>query len=405
MRKVDLSNVPRTKNKGIYLWSEAIGMDIPFEYDNHIGSFRILSIDDKDREYITVLYNNKTYTLLTRFIRKNKIAKLFEKEINWKYDIGDNIKDIVCTHKRDLTITNRKWDDTLNNNRNNKWYQYKCNICGYDCSMDNFWINEEKFRRGQGCSCCAGVKVVKGINDIATTDPWMVRYFVNIDDAYTHTRTSSLKVLMKCPTCGKTKMLEPSHLLLQGFGCPRCSDGISYPEKVLISILDQLHIKYKYQLNKKYFKWCEKYKYDFYLIDYNYIIETHGMQHYELRKGSKFGELEEIQENDRIKRELALNNNIDKYIELDCRYSKLDWIINSIKNSLLKDIIDLSKVDFNEVEKYTNGSLFLEVCKTYNEKYPNITIDDLSETFVVCKETIKKYLKKGTKIGLCNYQK
>ena len=245
MRKVDLSKVPKKNIKGreIYFWSEAIGLDIPFEYDDHIGSFKILSVDSENREYLNVLYNNKEYTLLTRFVRKNKIAKLFEKEIKWEYDIGDCIKDIICTHKRDLTIINKKWDNTINNRRNNKWYQYQCNICGYDCSMDDFWINEEKLKSGQGCSCCAGVKVIKGINDISTTDPWMIKYFVNIEDAYTHTRTSSLKVLMKCPICGKTKMLEPSHLLLQGFACPRCGDGISYPEKVLISILDQLHIK------------------------------------------------------------------------------------------------------------------------------------------------------------------
>ena len=401
MRKVDLSNVPMKKNKGGYLWLESIGLDIPFEYDNHIGSFKI--IEYINSEHIKVLYNNQEFDLLTRAVRDGQIEKIFGKEINWKYNIGDKIQDIVCTHQRDLIITNKKWDDTINNRRNNKWYQYKCNVCGYDCSIDDSWINEEKLKKGQGCSCCAGVKVVKGINDISTTDPWMVKYFVNIDDAYTHTRTSSLKFLMRCPICGKEKMLEPSHLLLQGFACLRCGDGISFPEKVLISILDQLHIKYKYQLNKKYFKWCGKYKYDFYLIDYNYIIETHGMQHYELRKGSKFGKLEEIQENDKTKRELALNNKIDKYIELDCRFSKIDWITNSINNSPLKDIIDLTKVDFNEIEKYTNSSLFLDVCKMYNENYPNITIDDLLDKFVVCKTTIIKYLKSGTKIGLCNY--
>lgn len=407
MRKVDLTKVPRKINKGkeIYLWSEAIGADIPFEYDGHAGSFKILSIDSDDREYMTVLYNNKTYTLLTRFVKKNKIDKLFDKEIKWVYNIGDNIKDQICTHKRDLTITNRKWDNTLRKSRNNKWYQYQCNICGYNSETDDTWINEDYLKnRGQGCSCCSGVKVIKGINDVATTAPWIVKYFVNIEDAYTHTKTSSKKVLMRCPICGKTKMIPINRLYTQGFSCPICGDGISFPEKVFMSLLDQLHIKYKWQLNKTDFEWCDKYRYDFYLIDYNYIVETHGMQHYELRIGSKFGSLEEIQRNDAIKIELAANNNIDEYIVLDCRYSRLDWILNSIENSILKDIIDLSNVDFDAIEKYINGSLFKEVCDTYKERHPEITTEILANEFGISRGCVTKYLKKGTKIGLCNYE-
>ena len=407
MRKVDLTKIPRKINKGkeIYLWSEAIGVDIPFEYDDHVGSFKILNIDSNDREYMTVLYNNKTYTLLTRFVKKNKIDKLFDKEIKWAYNIGDNIKDQICVHKRDLTIKNRKCDDTLNKNRNNKWYQYECNICGYNSEMDNTWINEDKLKNsGHGCACCSGVKVIKGINDVATTTPWMVKYFVNIEDAYTHTKTSSKKALMRCPICGKTKRIPISRLYEQGFSCPICGDGISFPEKVFMSLLDQLHIKYKWQLNKTDFEWCDKYRYDFYLIDYNYIVETHGMQHYELKIGSKFGSLEEIQRNDVIKIELASNNNIDEYVVLDCRYSRLDWILNSIENSILKDIIDLSKVDFNAIEKYINGSLFKEVCDAYKERYPEITTEILSNEFGISRVCVTTYLKKGTKIGLCNYE-
>lgn len=402
MRKVDLSKVPMTKNKNGYLWSESIGLDIPFEYDGHIGSFKI--IERINREHIKVLYNGKEFDLLTKSVKCNQIEKLFGKEINWEYNIGDNIKDVVCTHERNLTITNRKWDNTLSKNRNNKWYQYKCNICGYDCSEDSFWINEHRLKSGQGCSCCAGVKVVKGINDIATTDPWMVKYFVNIEDAYMHTRTSSLKVLMKCPICGKIKMLEPSHLLLQGFGCPRCSDGISYPEKMLTEILDQLKIKYKRQLNKKDFKWCKDYKYDFYLYDYNMIIETHGMQHYILRKNSKFGSLEEIQKNDKNKEYLAKINDISYYVILDCRYSNIDYIMNSISNSILNDILDLSKINLIKLNKYLNKSLMVDVCLAYKNQYPDVSTLTLKAEFGINRATITRYLKDGNKIGLCNYK-
>lgn len=403
MRKVDLSKVPNKNIKGkeIYFWSEAIGLDIPFEYDNHIGSFKI--IERINAEHIKVLYNNQKFDLLTKAVKCNQIEKLFGKKLEWKYNIGDNIKDTVCSHQRNMTIINKKWDDTLNKNRNNKWYQYLCNICGYNSSTDDSWINEQHLKRGQGCPCCAGKKVIKGINDIATTDPWMIKYFVNINDAYTHTRTSSLKVLMKCPICGKTKMLEPSHLLSQGFACPVCSDGISYPEKMLTEILDQLKIKYKRQLNKKDFDWCNDYKYDFYLYDYDIIIETHGMQHYILRTNSKFGTLEEIQENDTNKENLAKLNNISYYVVLDCRYSTINYIMESINKSVLSKILDLSKIDFIKLNKYLNKSLMVEVCLAYKNQFPNVSTLTLESDFGVDRATITRYLKDGNKIGLCNY--
>lgn len=403
MRNVDLSKVPKKINndKVSYLWAESIELDIPFEYDDYIGSFKI--IERINSEHIRVLYNNKEFNLLTKAVKCNQIEKLFEKELKWEYDIGDNIQDIVCAHQRNLTIINKKWDDTLNKSRNNKWYQYKCNICGYDSSIDDFWINEQHLKRGQGCSCCAGVKIVKGINDIATTDPWMLEYFINKEDAYIHTRTSNIKFLMKCPICGTLKYQTPWRLLSQGLACDKCSDGISYPEKMISNILEQLGIKYKRQLNKKDFDWCENYRYDFYLPDYNMIIETHGMQHYILRKNSKFGTLEEIQKNDIEKEKTAKINNISYYVILDCRYSTIDYIMNSISKSILNDMLDLSKIDFIKLNKYLNKSLMVEVCLAYKNQYPDVSTLTLESEFGVDRATITRYLKDGNKIGLCNY--
>lgn len=403
MRKVDLSKVPKKNNNGKeqYLWSESIGLNIPFVYDNHIGNFKI--IERIDTEHIKVLYNNKEFNLLTRAVKCNQIEKLFGKELKWEYNVGNNIQDTVCSHRRDLIIINKKWDDTLNKNRNNKWYQYKCNICGYNSSIDNSWINEQHLKRGQGCACCSGSKIIKGINDISTTDPWMVEYFVNIEDVYSHTSTSNQKFLMKCSICKKIKYQTPWRLLSQGFACPICSDGISYPEKMLTEILDQLKVKYKRQLNKKDFKWCEDYRYDFYLYDYNMIIETHGMQHYILRNNSKFGTLKEIQENDKNKEVLAKKNNISYYVVLDCRYSTINYIMESINKSILNKILDLSKIDFIKLNKFLNKSLMVEVCLAYKKQYPNISTLTLESDFCIDRATITRYLKDGNKIGLCNY--
>ena len=52
------------------------------------------------------------------------------------------------------------------------------------------------------------------------------------------------------------------------------------------------------------------YRFDFYLPEYNRLIEYDGIQHYKERNFFK-DTLEEIQNRDIIKNNFALNNNID----------------------------------------------------------------------------------------------
>ena len=79
--------------------------------------------------------------------------------------------------------------------------------------------------------------VLKGYNDIATTDSWMIEFFLNKEDAYNYKSGSNKKIDMVCPRCGNIKkefiyILKEQH----GFSCPCCSDGISFPEKLLTNL-------------------------------------------------------------------------------------------------------------------------------------------------------------------------
>ena len=56
--------------------------------------------------------------------------------------------------------------------RNKKIYTCKCMHCGYQYDTQEIII-----KNGSGCPACAGIDLVKGINDISTTEPWMVPYF------------------------------------------------------------------------------------------------------------------------------------------------------------------------------------------------------------------------------------
>ena len=98
--------------------------------------------------------------------------------------------------------------------------------------------------KGNDCPYCSNQKVLKGYNDIATTHSHYARYFVNINDAHNHSYGSNKKVELKCPECKHIKTMTINNLTRQGLSCDLCSDGISYPEKLMASILTKLNIKF-----------------------------------------------------------------------------------------------------------------------------------------------------------------
>ena len=75
-------------------------------------------------------------------------------------------------------------------------------------------------------------------------------------------------------------------------------------------------------------------------------METHGKQHYEDGfKGCGGRTLEEEQQNDKNKYELAIKNGIKQqnYIVIDCSKSDLEFIKNNIINSRLNELFNLNK--------------------------------------------------------------
>ena len=298
-------------------------------------------------------------------------------------------------------------------NRTERGYKYECLIDG---NIDT--IYENGLKRGQGCNVCTNDKVLKGINDIATTHPHLIKYFSNIEDNYIYTYGNDKKVLMKCPDCGFEKKMQISTLSYYGFSCNKCGDGISYPEKVMFSVIEQLEINFEYH---KTFDWsknvqvdnarlCGSKEYDFYfkLNNEYFVIETHGRQHYEENNGFNTiegaKEYKEEVENDRLKKELALVNSVkeENYIVIDCRKSELDWIKGYILESNLAKLFDLSKIDWNKAEKFALSSRVKEACQ-YKKNNPNIMTKDISKLMNMDRQTLRKYFKKGNKIGWCYY--
>ena len=337
--------------------------------------------------------------------------------ITWKQKIGDRLIDYNAdgSLKRDLIIINRKTGKRKHKDKKSsrgyvtntvKYYQYHCNVCGWE----NEWTSEDSLcgKGKSGCACCTHVKIVKGINDIATTHPHLIQYFYNKNDAYTHSANSDFKPKLICPSCGYNHTnLSVYNMVKNGFACPICSDGISYGEKIISALLTQLRVVFLPQLSKKNYSWCKKYRYDFWFKykEEEYIIETHGRQHYE-ENTMPFSNLLNTQLNDNIKQQLASKNGFDKqhYIIIDCRKSELDWIKQSIVDSELNRIFDLSIIDWNLCNiNATNSSV--KTISEYWERHRNTCIrtKDIAQIFQLDRSTIVKYLKLGNELNWCHY--
>lgn len=402
VRKVFLENLPKKEGWGVNKgklqidWKSSVGYIVNFIYDDINGSLEIV---DYKEHYIWVKnYKGIINKIDTNSFKNGNLARLLGKvSINFKLEIGYEVID----DKRNLIITDRKYNINKNG-QPYKYYQYKCNKCGYEG-----WIVESSLiTRKTGCQCCNTIgrkTTVLGINTIWDTDRWMVNLGVSEEDAKKHTKGSHKKIKVKCPECNREKYISVKNIYRHKSIKCICGDGISYPEKFVSEFLKQLQINNITQLSKNTFKWCNKYYYDFYLVDYDTIIETHGKQHYEDTSGIYVKTLKEEQENDKTKEELALKNGIRKYIVIDCRYSEIEHIKKNILNSELSVMFDLSKIDWLKCEEFALKNIVKEVCDYWNNKKEWETTVTIAKIFNINYSTVREYVKKGTELGWCFY--
>lgn len=406
MRRVFIDDLPKYeegRNKGNINWSKTTGDKVSFIYDDIKGIVLILGYNIRTRK-LKIQYNKKIDEITTSGFIKCGLGNILNKySKDFKIEIGTNFKD----DKRDITITDREYRLEVNENGwkiNRKWYKYKCNICGWTegWKIETALLNKQK----QGCSCCHGTTVVEGVNDIATTDTWMIPY-IGEECAKTHTHYSSDLVQAICPDCGriKSKKLRIYDICKRHKISCSCEDGQPYPEKYMFNVLEQLGLEFKTQLTKTTFEWCEDYKYDFY-FKYNnelHICEVNGIQHY--KETNRGRSLKFEQENDIVKKELALKNEVkeDNYIVVDGRYSELDYIKNSIlNNEKIKNKFDLSVIDWIKAEEFALTNLCKKVCDLKREN-PEITVTEISQLMKMGTDTVRTYLKTGNKLKWCKY--
>lgn len=193
---------------------------------------------------------------------------------------------------------------------------------------------ESTLKDGQGCAYKAGQRVC------LENSLWSVesvrKNIINVDEAKQVTHGSNKKILFQCENeyCDNTKKISVSNLIRQGFSCELCSKSY-YPELWFMSYNEEKNAGFIPQQRFDDFK-----GHIFDNVNYKkrIIVETHGIQHYEERSG--FLDHERTIASDERKRRYCKENNWT-LIELDCRYSRFEYIRNSVSNEpLLDDVTD-----------------------------------------------------------------
>jgi hypothetical protein len=187
---------------------------------------------------------------------------------------------------------------------NNTKVKILCNIC--NCLFEQM---PRSHLKGDGCKLCSYDKRRGSTEEfiIKAKNTHGVKY--NYDLVEYHNRKTKVKI--KCNKCTQIfEQLPFIHLL--GSGCPKCNE--SKGEIKVTQYLSENNISFTPQKDFKSLRNINLLKYDFYLVNFNLLIEYDGEGHYFPCFGSTLEEKEKnfknTQRRDKIKNEWAKANNI-----------------------------------------------------------------------------------------------
>lgn len=271
--------------------------------------------------------------------------------------------------------------------------EYTCQNCGYIFST--LWISS---RDVCNCPACSGHRTAPGINTIDVKEPWMEKYFKDEEYRHNNTPTSNRHGVATCPDCGKTKLIRPNDLKRWGFHCDYCSDGVSYPNKFIRYLFEQIPVDYVENEYTRDWTNCKSYDLYFEYKSKKYFVEMDGRFHYIDVKG--FGSFaDDIKKNDEYKDLIAMDHGIEM-IRIDCLEPSKDYIKNNILSSKLAEIFDLSNIDWDACDLKATKSIVIQASEDYNS---GMSMPELDEKYKVTRGSMINYLKRGHDLGICDY--
>ena len=217
-----------------------------------------------------------------------------------------------------------------------------CIICP---DHGEFWQAPATHLNGIGCPKCGRLKAAKSHR--LTTEEFIQRAREVHGNKYDYSKTEykSMKepVCIICPEHGEFWQLAHTHLT--NHGCPKCSS--SRLEIIIKDILEQNNIHYIHQCKFDWLKDINHLTVDFYLPEYNVVIECQGLQHFRpsdfgSKKRDKNKLFEMTLKHDKIKFEECKKHNIDilYFSNLNINYP---YSVIENENELIEEILNHNK--------------------------------------------------------------
>jgi len=228
-----------------------------------------------------------------------------------------------------------------------------------------FLQSPEKHASGRNCPKCSG-------KYHWTTEEWIERAKSIHGDRYDYSKTKYVgkktKVIIVCKQHGEFTQTPDDHVNSKA-GCPMCN--MSSGEEIIADLLDTYGINYKFQYKVDGYN----FRYDFYLVDVNLLVEYNGIQHYHytpvFHRNPKYG-FDYYRSNDRAKRKLANSIGIPLLV-----------LPYTIPNGLLKMILVNKLSSYYRYYKYGKFyKTFLDFCKC-NKLPKSTTLNDVKEFLLV----------------------
>lgn len=324
----------------------------------------------------------------------NKASRDFEKFLR------SNYPNIIMIEKYVDSRTSINFKDINNNiiRRRTPRFFKDSKIFSGDFAKEPPYIFGDFLKENKGKFCFA---------NYIFNHPDTKQYFQNIDDIPDFIDMNE-RIEIVCPVCGSVKLLKAltitSSPISEWSRCNNCSDGKSFPNKVLGYILTYFspqNFKTEYASD-----WTKNRRYDgyFQLNEKEYVVEMDGKQHFEDGsfnfKGKRVSiDLKKQQEIDKIKDKLAKENNVE-IIRINCSGCN-DEIIENIEGSLLGKLFNFSNFDWKKCFLECSISNMKKVWDAYNLN--SLSTKDIARQLQLSSSTVMRYLRMGACLGICNY--
>ena len=273
------------------------------------------------------------------------------------------------------------------------------------CTKDGYtwYAKPGQLLRGSGCHVCCNHTIIKGINDLGTTHPFVASLLKDKSISEKYSYGSKFSTDWVCPVCKNVIYNKSiSQIAKHGLSCPMCSDGVSYPEKIMFYILKHNNIRFMYQFQPE---WISPKRYDFFIPNEQIIVELDGGIGHG-KKSYKSKEMVEVDiDTDKYKEEKAKENNL-KLIRVDCDCANennyLDIVIDRIYKVLKNNSIKVT-IEKDVIIRSVSKSFIKMACDLWNSGIHDTS--SISQRIGLSRSTIIRYLKTGSNIGLCDYSK